>query len=168
MVSGPFRILAAVPFWFFVGDRTDKNYPAIIEFGMGQAERPTCPGCGAYLILALPAGGKGRRTLQCLDCERPDPLKSHDALRWLSGELQPPKGLSTKVNIPSATGLTSEPATLASGRGAIAESIDEPAALLEQIERCRRLATQVHDQATVERLLALAAEYEQQLKARHR
>jgi DUF2934 family protein len=26
---------------------------------MGQADRPTCPGCGAYLILALPPGGKG-------------------------------------------------------------------------------------------------------------
>jgi hypothetical protein len=58
---------------------------------MGQAEQPTCPDCGAFLILALPPGGKGRRTFQCLDCERPDPLKSDDALRWLSGELQPPK-----------------------------------------------------------------------------
>jgi hypothetical protein len=38
----------------------------------------------------LPPGGKGRRTMQCLDCERPDPLQS-DALKWLSSELQPPK-----------------------------------------------------------------------------
>jgi hypothetical protein len=58
---------------------------------MGQAERPTCPHCGAFLLLALPPGGKGRRSLQCLDCDRPDPLKSDDALRWLSSELQPPK-----------------------------------------------------------------------------
>jgi hypothetical protein len=58
---------------------------------MGQAERPTCPHCGEYLILALPPGGKGRRTFQCLDCERPDPLKTEQAIGWLKGELQPPK-----------------------------------------------------------------------------
>jgi hypothetical protein len=57
---------------------------------MGQAERPTCPGCGAFLLLALPPGGKGQRTFQCLDCERPDPLKS-DALKWLSSELKLPQ-----------------------------------------------------------------------------
>jgi hypothetical protein len=34
---------------------------------MGQAERPTCPNCGAYLILALPPDGKGQRTFQCFD-----------------------------------------------------------------------------------------------------
>jgi hypothetical protein len=45
------------------------------DYFMGQVERPTCPGCGAFLILALPPGGKGPRTFQCLDCERPDPLK---------------------------------------------------------------------------------------------
>jgi hypothetical protein len=38
---------------------------------MGQARQPTCPDCGAYLTLALPPGGKGRRTFQCLDCEGP-------------------------------------------------------------------------------------------------
>jgi hypothetical protein len=58
---------------------------------MGQAERPTCPHCGAFLLLALPPGGKGRRSLQCLDCDRPDPLKSDTATGWLQGELQPPK-----------------------------------------------------------------------------
>jgi hypothetical protein len=58
---------------------------------MGQAERPSCPGCGAFLILALPPGGKGRRTFQCLDCDRPDPFKTHQATGWLKGELQPPK-----------------------------------------------------------------------------
>jgi hypothetical protein len=57
---------------------------------MGQAERPTCPGCGAFLILALPPGGKGPRKLQCLDCTRPDPLKSEDVTGWFEGELQPP------------------------------------------------------------------------------
>jgi hypothetical protein len=44
--------------------------------------------------------------------------------------------------------------------------IDEPGRLLEQIARCRRLAKEVHDQATVQTLLGLAAEYEQKLNAR--
>jgi hypothetical protein len=48
---------------------------------MGQAERPTCPKCGAYLILALPPGGKGQRTFQCFDCDGPDPLKTERAIR---------------------------------------------------------------------------------------
>jgi hypothetical protein len=43
--------------------------------------------------------------------------------------------------------------------------IDEPPGLLEQIARCRRLAKEVHDQATVQMLLSLAAEYEQKLTA---
>jgi hypothetical protein len=58
---------------------------------MGQAERPTCPGCGAYLILALPPGGKGKRAFQCLECDRTDPLKTDTAKGWLKSELQPPK-----------------------------------------------------------------------------
>lgn len=40
----------------------------------------------------------------------------------------------------------------------------EQTVLLEQIARCRRLAKEVHDKATVDGLLALATEYEQQLK----
>jgi hypothetical protein len=57
---------------------------------MGQAERPNCPHCGAHLILALP-GSNGLRTLQCLDCERLDPLKIPTVTGWLKSELQPPK-----------------------------------------------------------------------------
>jgi len=52
---------------------------------MGQAKRPTCPDCGAYLTLALPPDGNGPRTFQCLDCNRPDPLnrpRNRLALRW--------------------------------------------------------------------------------------
>ena len=56
-------------------------------YAMGQAQRPTCPECGAFLILALPPGGKGKRTMQCLDCDRPDPLKSEEVTGWLKGEL---------------------------------------------------------------------------------
>jgi hypothetical protein len=48
--------------------------------------RPVCPGCERPMTLELQPGGKSPRTYQCLDCDRPDPLKS-DALRWLSGEL---------------------------------------------------------------------------------
>jgi len=54
---------------------------------MGQATRPTCPHCGVFLILALPPGGKGRRTFQCFDCEGPDPLKMDQVKGWLAGEL---------------------------------------------------------------------------------
>ena len=54
---------------------------------MGQSKRPTCPECGAFLTLALPPGGEGRRTFQCLDCEGSDPMKSPLALGWLAGEL---------------------------------------------------------------------------------
>jgi hypothetical protein len=49
--------------------------------------RQTCPNCGADLILALPSGGKGLRTFQCFDCDRPDPMKTDEATGWLSGEL---------------------------------------------------------------------------------
>jgi hypothetical protein len=58
---------------------------------MGQAKRPTCPHCGAFLILALPPGGKEQRTFQCLDCDDLDPLKTDQATGWLKGALQPPK-----------------------------------------------------------------------------
>jgi hypothetical protein len=39
------------------------------------------------MILALPPGGKGPRTFQCFDCDRPDPLKSEKTTGWLKGEL---------------------------------------------------------------------------------
>jgi hypothetical protein len=58
---------------------------------MGQAERPTCPHCAEFLILALPPGGKGQRTFQCFECDVPDPLKSDQVTGWLKGELQPPR-----------------------------------------------------------------------------
>jgi len=61
---------------------------------MGQTERLTGPGCGAYLTLALRPGGKSKRTPQCFDCDGPDPLKTDTAAGWLKGELQPPKQFS--------------------------------------------------------------------------
>jgi hypothetical protein len=41
----------------------------------------------------------------------------------------------------------------------------ERADLLVQIARCRRLAKEIHDQPTVEKLLALALEYKLRLNA---
>ncbi len=58
---------------------------------MRQAERPTCPHCGAFLILAPPPDGKGQPKFLCLDCDHLDPLKTERATGWLRGELQPPK-----------------------------------------------------------------------------
>jgi hypothetical protein len=58
---------------------------------MGRAERPTCPDCGDFMVLALPPGGKGQRTFQCIDCDRPDPLKTDQVKGWFKGELRPPK-----------------------------------------------------------------------------
>ena len=43
------------------------------------------------MVLALPLSGKGKRIMQCMDCDRPDPLKSDAAKGWLTSELQPPK-----------------------------------------------------------------------------
>jgi hypothetical protein len=74
----------------FVRDRTENYNLALMKYGMGHVERSTCPGCGAILILALPPGGKGQRTFQCFECDRPDPLKTETAMGWLKGELQPP------------------------------------------------------------------------------
>jgi hypothetical protein len=39
------------------------------------------------MVLALPRGGKGLRTLQCLDCERAAPIKSPQTTGWPVGEL---------------------------------------------------------------------------------
>jgi hypothetical protein len=61
------------------------------NYRMGQAERPTCPHCGAYLILALPPGGSKKRTFQCFECDDLDPLKTDKVVGWLKGELQPLK-----------------------------------------------------------------------------
>jgi hypothetical protein len=60
------------------------------NYRMSKGRRETCPACGATIILALPPGGKGKRTMQCVDCDRPDPLKSDAAKGWLTSELQPP------------------------------------------------------------------------------
>jgi len=60
-------------------------------FIMGQAGRPTCPDCGAPLVLALPPDGKGKHTFQCFDRDRPDPLDIDRVAGWLKSELRPPE-----------------------------------------------------------------------------
>jgi hypothetical protein len=41
---------------------------------MGQLDQTRlCPHCGAQMV--------------CLDCERPDPIESPQAMGWLAGEL---------------------------------------------------------------------------------
>jgi len=81
----------------FSESEASNHTPSLVDFTTTTPELKfsvhtrTCPGCGALLILALPPGGNGKRTFQCLDCERPDPLKTDQAIGWLKGELQPPK-----------------------------------------------------------------------------
>jgi hypothetical protein len=59
--------------------------------GYGPEGTTDLPHCGAYLTLALPLGGTGKRTFQCLDCDGPDPLKTEKVVGWLNGELRPPE-----------------------------------------------------------------------------
>jgi len=52
-------------------------------------QRPVCPGCRRPMTLELQPGGKSPRSFQCLDCQRPDPLKS-PALASMLDALNPP------------------------------------------------------------------------------
>ena len=57
---------------------------------MPTEQIPICSTCRRPKTLELQPGGKGPRTFQCLECERPDPLKS-GALDALLGALKPPE-----------------------------------------------------------------------------
>ena len=67
---------------------------------LSAIERPRCPHCHAQMILTgiSPAStGYDLRTFECAKCDRistrlvaRDPMKTADALRWLSGELRRP------------------------------------------------------------------------------
>jgi hypothetical protein len=48
---------------------------------------PVCPKCKKPMTMALPPNGKGKRAWRCADCDRPDPMRSEEALGWLKGEL---------------------------------------------------------------------------------
>jgi len=69
------------------GMDTSANLKQI--YFMGQTKRPTCPSCGAYLVLA--SGDNGKPATQCFACDGPDPMKTDKTIGWLKGELQPPK-----------------------------------------------------------------------------
>jgi hypothetical protein len=58
---------------------------------MGQAERPTCPDCGAYLMLALPPGGKGPRTFQCFRLRPPRSPENGSSNGLAKGRATPAK-----------------------------------------------------------------------------
>jgi len=42
------------------------------------------------MILAAPSGGKDSTIMQCLTCDRPDPLKSESVEGWIRSSLRPP------------------------------------------------------------------------------
>jgi hypothetical protein len=55
---------------------------------MGQANQiHSCPRCGRTIKLVLQRDERGPRGLQCLGCEKFDPLKSELVSGWLNGEL---------------------------------------------------------------------------------
>ena len=56
----------------------------------GPIQTTDLPRMRGYLTLAPPPDGKGPRTLQCLECDRPDPIKTEKIIGWLNGELKPP------------------------------------------------------------------------------
>jgi hypothetical protein len=93
-VYAPFSIPCSVQWSFLDSIFVERPHARAVlimdrlqNYRMGQAQRPTCPDCGAYLTLALPSGADGPRTFQCLDCEGPDPINSPHAIGWLAGEL---------------------------------------------------------------------------------
>jgi hypothetical protein len=100
----------AVPFCFFVGNRTDKFSTAALNFSIMTAtrkpdpellpiHRPRCPDCQTRMItVAIASGPDGfeSRTFECRKCGHgetailaSDPLTS-DAAGWIAGELRPP------------------------------------------------------------------------------
>jgi hypothetical protein len=70
------RSLAVAKRWA-PASRMDSTRPesAILFPIMPTEQIPICPTCQRPKTLELQPGGKEPRTLQCLDCERPDPLK---------------------------------------------------------------------------------------------
>jgi hypothetical protein len=52
--------------------------------------RPICPICYHSMALELQPSGMPPRTFRCLNCERPDPIKSPGIASILKA-LQPPK-----------------------------------------------------------------------------
>jgi hypothetical protein len=65
----------------------DFLVPRVQTQSMGQSAIRHCPVCNKPMVFALPPGSDGRRTFQCGDCDRPDPLESETIKGWLEGEL---------------------------------------------------------------------------------
>jgi hypothetical protein len=42
------------------------------------------------MVLVPPLNGKGPAVMQCLSCDRPDPLKSESVEGWIRSSLRPP------------------------------------------------------------------------------
>jgi hypothetical protein len=57
---------------------------------MTKADRPVCPRCKVPMILAPPTVGNEPLQFKCVACDRLDPLKSEEVLRW-SQALRPPE-----------------------------------------------------------------------------
>jgi hypothetical protein len=86
----------------WVGKRIETNFShgtlwnrhaakpgANLYHGTGSAT--DLPQLWGLQILALPPGGRGKRTFLCFDCGGPDPLTTEKTTGWLKSELQPPK-----------------------------------------------------------------------------
>jgi diguanylate cyclase (GGDEF)-like protein len=59
-----------------------------LNLGMGQfLKTADCPTCGRPMVMALPPGGKGPRTLRCVEC---DPSSDDKTVGWLRSGLRPP------------------------------------------------------------------------------
>jgi hypothetical protein len=76
--------------------RFRTTWPNLMAAGDGASLTGTMPqtplsGLQQSKTLRLQPGGKSPRTYLCLDCDRPDPLKSEQASGWLKGEFAPPK-----------------------------------------------------------------------------
>jgi hypothetical protein len=73
------------------GSKADLTAPkSYFRFAPESGLKLDIAPCQSEMKLALLPGGKGRRTFQCFECDRPDPLKSDHASGWLQGELRPP------------------------------------------------------------------------------
>ena len=61
--------------------------------GCMEQEKQTgsCPRCGRAMKLALLPGASAPFGLQCVGCDKSDPLKSELVSGWLNGELGRPK-----------------------------------------------------------------------------
>ena len=66
---------------------SDISAPQEDFHGMGQGAIEHCSICNRPMVFLLPPRGAGPRTLQCFDCDRPDPLESVSIKCWLEGEL---------------------------------------------------------------------------------